>query len=511
MKERNEQTQDWMEDVVYSGGDKREAKLTKAKHRVFRSAVLTVLLLTFATAAVYFGTSFGWLSPPSRDVGAHGSGVTSEGIAATVGYDVYKYDEDDLNENGDVDEGININASRMTMNLYDQILLGRNDRTPLILRAVLSEAYKYEVEQNNKKVMLTVKCASKSTTREDYDIDGDGVLEKVDWLSNVVSVCADYIPEIIQNIENGTIPKNSNGEDYKSVDDYIYHAAIDHFANDYIYDPVRFLGDIEQTAAGWEETSYVITEVKGTGNLGNTAQHTEREDGMDVTYKYVVEGYLISDGNGNFLGMNTDRTATANYSPSFSAGTQYTEAEWNTMKAETAMKYSLWTMNGSTSTTLYNQGAEMFLDGARTGNWWNYTYTLSTSATDNNLYWTIYNNNNNLTFFRRNCYIRYNNNGSWIGSNSGTNCKVYKVEKCTRIVPDHTVIVHNKTMTIPVNLDAALGADGNYYMYFLIDYEPNLVTDYMNAQGMEIQIGAEASAQYKFEDIFDISVVLVDA
>ncbi len=510
MKERNEQAQDLMEDVVYSGGDKREAKLAKAKHRVFRSAVLTVLLLTFATAAVYFGTSFGWLSPPSRDVGAHGSGVTSEGIAATVGYDVYKYDEDDLNENGDVDEGININASRMTMNLYDQILLGRNDRTPLILRAVLSEAYKYEVEQNNKKVMLTVKCASESTTRENYDIDGDGVLEEVDWLSNVVSVCADYIPEIIQNIENGTIPKNSNGEDYKSVDDYIYHAAIDHFANDYIYDPVRFLGDIEQTAAGWEETSYIITEVTDTGNLGATASHTEREDGMDVTYKYVVEEYLISDGNGNFLGMNAGGTATANYSPSFSEGTQYTEDEWNTMKAANAMKYSLWTMkdseNGSTSTTLYNQGTRKYLNGARSGNWW-YTYTLSAAATGNS--WTI---GNNLTFLSSNCYIRYNN-GSWIGSNNAnsTSCTIYKVEKCTRIVPDHTVIVHNKTMTIPVNLDAALGADGNYYMYFLIDYEPNLVTDYMNAQNMEIQIGAEASAQYKFEDIFDISVVLVDA
>lgn len=506
MKKRNERTQDWMEDVVYSGGDKPEAKLAKAKHRVFRSAVLTVLLLTFATAAVYFGTSFGWLAPPSRDVGAHGSGVTSEGIAATVGYDAYKYDEDDLNENGDVDEGININASRMTMNLYDQILLGRNDRTPLVLRAVLSEAYKYEVEQNNKKVMLEVKCASKSTTREKYDIDGDGILEEVDWLSNVVSVCADYIPEIIQNIENGTIPKNPDGEDYKSVDDYIYHAAIDHFANDYSYSPVRFLGDIEQTAAGWEETSYVITQVTGTGNLGATAQYTVQEDGMNVTYKYEVEGYLISDGSGNYLGMETDGTATKNYSPSFSTGTQYTEDEWNTMKAANAMKYSLWTMKGSTSTKLYNQGAGKYLNGARTGNRRNYVYTLSTSADGNN--WTI---NNNLTFLSNNCYIRYN--GSWIGSNNAnsTSCTIYKVEKCTRIVPDHTVIVHNKTMTIPVNLDAALGADGNYYMYFLMDYEPNLVTDYMNEQGMEIQIGAEASAQYKFEDIFDISVVLVDA
>ena len=50
MKGRNEKEQNWMENVVYSGG-KREAKLAKAKRGVFRSAALTVLLLEFAAFA----------------------------------------------------------------------------------------------------------------------------------------------------------------------------------------------------------------------------------------------------------------------------------------------------------------------------------------------------------------------------------------------------------------------------------------------------------------------------
>lgn len=500
MKGKREMTRAQMRSAAKSGA------VRQAKRGVYRSATLTVLLLTFATAALYFGTSFGWLAPPSQNVDAGGSGVTSEGVAPTVGYDAYKYDEDDLNENGDVDEGININADYMTMNLYDQILLGRNDRTPLILRAVLSGDLQYQVEQNNKKVKLEVSCASESVTRENYDIDGDGVEEEVDWLSNVVSVCADYIPEITQNIENGTIPKDPSGEDYKSVDDYIYHAAIDHFANDYAYDPVPFLGDYDQTVPGSEEYSYVITRVTGTGSLGATARRTERENDMDVTYTYRVEGYLISDGDGHYLGMNTGGTATSSYTPNFTAEAQYTESQWNTMKAADAMKYSLWTMNGSTSTTLYNQGAKKYLNGARSGNRSNYKYNLTMADTGNN--WTI---NNNLAFYSRNCYLRYNS--GWIGSNNdnATNTTIYKVERCTKTIPEHSVTAHNKVLTVDVNLNAAKGADGSYYMYFLIDYEPNLVTDYMTAQDMEIQIGAEASAQYSFEDIFDIKVKLVDA
>lgn len=307
-------------------GEKKPGDVFRqAKRRMYRSAALTLASFILASSALWLGVSFGWLGSPSQNVDAGGTGVTSVGVAATTGYDVYKYDETDINQNGDFDEGININSNLITMNLYDRILLGRNDRTPLILRAQLSPGYATEI-QAGKSVMLTISCASASTEPEEYDIDGDGTSETVHWLSNVIGVIADYIPEIVENIESGTIPLDEYDQPYKSDDDYIYHAAINHLKS---------------------------------------------------------------------------------------------------LDENTGFKFN-------------------FVTGMSEGS------------------------------------------------------------------PEYTGDVQQKSAELELNMSNARASNGYYYIYLLIDYEPTLISDYMQANNMEIQIGSETDSNYKFEDIFDISAVVVD-
>ncbi len=470
--------------------------LRDSRRKLTRSIVVTVVLAAVAALAVFEGITLGWLSNPNRNVDANETDIQSAGVTEQDGHDTYKFDVN-------LDKGVCINDdAAVTMNAYDKELPKRNERTPIILRAVLSSNH-----SASQKLSLKITCASKELKQETLTADTaaqyNGQLskpdwkagDKINWLSNVVNVRAGYIPGLQTRAVAGDYTPHTAGDtttSYKDADDYIYDYAVDFFRASTAITPVKFVtpGSAttpEPTSVSSQQSRSIS--VNQIGALPERAPETN-PDGSTKTYTYKIDYYTISNG-GNVLNRNNtdhvefeEEEATGGYKLKYgdkylSYNAVYSTGGWFTLQSVTLIttdnpeNAAVWTVTGDAGKVRISCKVDYYRDYP---GYYQLNYYLSFSGNE----WSLSQNQMNLTITQ------------------------HYTETVTTTFPEVSV-GDEKNLIINVDLAGAKEADdGRYYVYLMFDYDHELVNKYLADNGISLKLGDE---NIQFTDAFQIEVV----
>lgn len=467
--------------------------LRDSRRRLTRSIVVTVVLAAVAALAVFEGITLGWLSNPNRNVDANETDIQSASVTEQDGHDTYKFDVN-------LDKGICINDdAAVTMNAYDKELPKRNERTPIILRAVLSSNH-----SASQKLSLKITCASKELKQETLTADTAAQYsnqlsktnwtagDKINWLSNVVNVRAGYIPGLQTRAVAGDYAPYTAGDTtkYKDADDYIYNYAVDFFRASTAITPVKFVTPGSSTTPEPTSESSQNSRSISVNQIGALPEKKPETnpDGSTKTYTYKIDYYTISNG-GNVLNQNnTDHV-------------EFKEASGG-YKLKYGDKYLSYNAT-------YND----------TG-WWPelQSVTLITTDSDENAaVWSVTGDAGNIRisckvdrysdisgYYQLN-YLSFSGN-AWSLSRNQMNLTItqYYTETVATTFPEVSV-GDEKNLIINVDLAGAKEADdGRYYVYLMFDYDHELVNKYLADNGISLKLGSE---NIQFTDAFQIEVV----
>ena len=462
--------------------------LRDSRRKLTRSIVVTVVLAAVAALAVFEGVTLGWLSNPNRNVDANETDIQSAGVTEQDGHDTYKFDVN-------LDKGVCINDdAAVTMNAYDKERPKRNERTPIILRAVLSSNH-----SASQKLSLKITCASKELKQETLTADTaaqyNGLLsktnwqagDKINWLSNVVNVRAGYIPGLQTRAVAGDYTPYTAGDTtkYKDADDYIYNYAVDFFRASTAITPVKFVTPGSATTPEPTSVSSQYSRsisVNQIGMLPEKAPETN-PDGSTKTYTYKIDYYTIGNG-GNVLNQNsTDHVEFVEDSGGYklkygdkylSYNATYSNGWLNDVKlsiADNPDNAAIWTVTGDAGNVRISCRIQ--------GYFWNSTYYLSFSG--------------NVWSLRENP-----------GNSGKLTITQHYTETVTTTFPEVSV-GDEKNLIINVDLAGAKEADdGRYYVYLMFDYDHELVNKYLTDNGISLKLGSE---NIPFTDAFQITVV----
>lgn len=475
--------------------------LRDSRRKLTRSIVVTVVLAAVAALAVFEGVTLGWLSNPNRNVDANETDIQSAGVTEQDGHDTYKFDVAQ-------DKGVCINDDvAVTMNAYDKELPKRNERTPIILRAVLSSNH-----STTEKLSLKITCASKELKQETLTADTaaqyNGLLsktnwqagDKINWLSNVVNVRAGYIPGLQTRAVAGTYTPYTAGDTttYKDADDYIYHYAVDFFranakteTNPDGIEPVTFISEksiepmveySEWSAGEWQEVSSASEigkapdpENQGFDENGNPIikEYRLAEPTQILIYNQQYRQYLYLNGNGQVSATQSKDTAEANPWTLSASGSGYKMSCNGRYLTVTGRRLAATNNEGSAVTWSFGDSyGEIMISCVSGGT----TYYLDYSSG-----WTV---------------SRFT---PWWGQMVSQ--KVQYRTYTTK--PGMTVA--EKTITVNVDLAGAKDPDdGRYYVYLMFDYDHELVNKYLADNGISLKLGDE---NIQFTDAFQIAVV----
>lgn len=465
--------------------------LRDSRRKLTRSIVVTVVLAAVAALAVFEGITLGWLSNPNRNVDANETDIQSADVTEQDGHDTYKFDVAQ-------GKGICINDdAAVTMNAYDKELPKRNERTPIILRAVLSSSH-----SASQKLSLKITCASKElmqeTLTDETAAQYNGQLskpdwkagDKINWLSNVVNVRAGYIPGLQTRAVAGTYTPHTAGgtTTYEDADDYIYNYAVDFFRASTAITPVKFVTPGSSTTP--EPTSVSSQRsrsisVNQIGALPERAPETN-PDGSTNTYTYNIDYYTISNG-GNVLNQNnTDhvefKEASGGYKLKYgekylSYNATYNNGWLNDVKlsiADNPDDAAIWTVAGAAGNIRISCEIQEIQDY-----FWNSTYYLSFSGNE----WSLSRNP---------------------GNGGKLTITQHYTETVTTTFPE-VLVGNEKNLIINVDLAGAKEPDdGRYYVYLMFDYDHELVNNYLADNGISLKLGDE---NIPFTDAFQIAVV----
>lgn len=466
--------------------------LRDSRRKLTRSIVVTVVLAAVAALAVFEGITLGWLSNPNRNVDANETDIQSAGVTEQDGHDTYKFDVN-------LDKGVCINDdAAVTMNAYDKELPKRNERTPIILRAVLSSSH-----SANQKLSLKITCASKELMQETLTDDTAAQYnnqlskpdwtagDKINWLSNVVNVRAGYIPGLQTRAVAGDYEPYTAGDTttYKDADDYIYNYAVDFFRASTAITPVKFVTPGSSTTP--EPTSVSSQRsrsisVNQIGTLPERAPETN-SDGSTKTYTYKIDYYTIGNG-GNVLNQNsTDHVEFKEVSGGYklkygdeylSYNATYSTGWWSELQSVTlittdsAENAAVWTVTGAAGNVQISCKVDYYPDYP---GYYQLNY-LSFSGNE----WSLSRNQMNLTITQ------------------------YYTETVATTFPE-VLVGDEKNLIINVDLAGAKDPDdGRYYVYLMFDYDHELVNKYLTDNGISLKLGDE---NIQFTDAFQIEVV----
>lgn len=426
--------------------------LRDSRRKLTRSIVVTVVLAAVAALAVFEGVTLGWLSNPNRNVDANETDIQSADVTEQDGHDTYKFD-------ATLDKGICINDdAAVTMNAYDKELPKRNERTPIILRAVLSSSH-----STSEKLSLKITCASKELKQETLTDETAAQYsnqlsktnwaagDKINWLSNVVNVRAGYIPGLQTRAVAGDYEPYTAGDKtiYKDADDYIYNYAVDFFRASTAITPVKFVTPGSTTTPDPTSVSSQNSRSISVNQIGALPERAPEAnpDGSTKTYTYKIDYYTISNG-GNVLNQNnTDHV-------------EFEEAPGG-YKLKYGDKYLSYNAT-------YND----------TG-WWPelQSVTLITTDSDENAaVWSVTGDAGNIrifckiqdSFWNSTYYLSFSGNVWSLGANPGNSGKLtitqYYTETVTTTFPEVSVD-DQKNLIINVDLAGAKEPDdGRYYV-----------------------------------------------
>lgn len=469
--------------------------LRDSRRKLTRSIVVTVVLAAVAALAVFEGITLGWLSNPNRNVDANETDIQSASVTEQDGHDTYKFD---VNQ----EKGVCINDDvAVTMNAYDKELPKRNERTPIILRAVLSSNH-----SASQKLSLKITCASKELKQETLTADTaaqyNGLLsktnwqagDKINWLSNVVNVRAGYIPGLQTRAVAGTYtPHTASGTTkYKDADDYIYNYAVDFFRASTAITPVKF---VTPGSATTPEPTSVSSQYSRSISVNQIGMSPERApetnpDGSTKTYTYKIDYYTISN-SGNVLNQNNtdhvefvEEEATGGYKLKYggkylSYNAVYSTGGWFTLQSVTLIttdndeNAAVWTVTGDAGNVRISCKVDYYRDYP---GYYQSDYYFSVSEN----VWSLSQNQMNLTITQ------------------------HYTETVTTTFPEVSV-GDEKNLIINVDLAGAKEPDdGRYYVYLMIDYDHELVNKYLTDNGISLKLGNE---NIQFTDAFQITVV----
>ena len=463
--------------------------LRDSRRKLTRSIVVTVVLAAVAALAVFEGVTLGWLSNPNRNVDANETDIQSAGVTEQDGHDTYKFDVN-------LDKGVCINDdAAVTMNAYDKELPKRNERTPIILRAVLSSNH-----STSQKLSLKITCASKELKQETLTADTaaqyNGLLsktnwqagDKINWLSNVVNVRAGYIPGLQTRAVAGDYTPHTAGgtTTYKDADDYIYNYAVDFFRASTAITPVKFVTPGSSTPPEPTSESSQRSRSISVNQIGTLPERAPEanSDGSTKTYTYNIDYYTISNG-GNVLNQNdTDHVEFEEVSGGYklkygdkylSYNATYNDTGWwhelqsvTLITTDSADDAAIWTVTGDAGNVRISCEIQ--------DSFWNSTYYLSFSGN----VWSLSQNQMNLTITQ------------------------HYTETVTTTFPEVSV-GDEKNLIINVDLAGAKEPDdGRYYVYLMLDYDHELVNKYLADNGISLKLGDE---NIQFTDAFKIEVV----
>ena len=478
--------------------------LRDSRRRLTRSIVVTVVLAAVAALAVFEGITLGWLSNPNRNVDANETDIQSAGVTEQDGHDTYKFDVN-------LDKGICINDdAAVTMNAYDKELPKRNERTPIILRAVLSSSH-----STSEKLSLKITCASKELEQEaltdETAAQYNGQLsktnwkagDKINWLSNVVNVRAGYIPGLQTRAVAGDYTPHTAGgtTTYKDADDYIYNYAVDFFranakteTNPGGIEPVTFISEksiepmveySEWSAGEWQEVSSASEigkapdpENQGFDENGNPIikEYRLAEPTQILIYNQQDGQYLYLNGSGQVSATQSKDTAEANPWTLSASGSGY-KMSCNGRYLTVTSRWLETTTNGGNAVvwSFGDNGGRLTISCVSGGTTYYLHYFYG---------WTVYST----------LYPTY-------GGGQTVSQKVQYRTYTTK--PGMTVA--EKTITVNVDLAGAKEADdGRYYVYLMLDYDHELVNKYLADNGISLKLGDE---NIQFTDAFQIAVV----
>lgn len=462
--------------------------LRDSRRKLTRSIVVTVVLAAVAALAVFEGITLGWLSNPNRNVDANETDIQSAGVTEQDGHDTYKFD---FNQG----KGICINDDvAVTMNAYDKELPKRNERTPIILRAVLSSSH-----STTEKLSLKITCASKELKQETLTDETAAQYnnqlskpdwkagDKINWLSNVVNVRAGYIPGLQTRAVAGNYePYTAGDTTYKDADDYIYNYAVDFFRASTAITPVKFVTPGSATTPDPTSVSNQLSRsisVNQIGTLPERAPETN-SDGSTKTYTYSIDYYTIGNG-GNVLNQNSTDHVEFEEDPGgyklkygekyLSYNATYNNTGWwptlqsvTLITTDSAENAAVWTVTGAAGNIQISCEIQ--------DSFWNSTYYLSLSGNA----WSLSRNQMNLTIMQ------------------------HYTETVTTTFPE-VLVGDEKNLIINVDLAGAKEADdGRYYVYLMFDYDHELVNRYLTDNGISLKLGSE---NIPFTDAFQITVV----
>lgn len=461
--------------------------LRDSRRKLTRSIVVTVVLAAVAALAVFEGITLGWLSNPNRNVDANETDIQSAGVTEQDGHDTYKFDVAQ-------DKGVCINDDvAVTMNAYDKELPKRNERTPIILRAVLSSSH-----STTEKLSLKITCASNKLEQETLTADTAAQYnsqlskanwkagDKINWLSNVVNVRAGYIPGLQTRAVAGTYePYTAGDATYEDADDYIYNYAVDFFRASTAITPVKFVTLGSATTPDPTSVSSQLSRSIGVNQIGTLPERAPEtnSDGSTNTYTYKIDYYTIGSG-GNVLNQNnTDHVefvgAPGGYKLKYgnkylSYNATYSNGWLNDVKlsvADNPDNAAVWTVKGDAGNVRISCGIQNYF--------WNSTYYLSFSG--------------NVWSLRENP-----------GNSGKLTIMQYYTETVTTTFPEVSV-GDEKNLIINVDLAGAKDPDdGRYYVYLMFDYDHELVNKYLVDNGISLKLGDE---NIQFTDAFQITVV----
>lgn len=466
--------------------------LRDSRRKLTRSIVVTVVLAAVAALAVFEGVTLGWLSNPNRNVDANETDIQSASVTEQDGHDTYKFD---VNQ----DKGVCINDdAAVTMNAYDKELPKRNERTPIILRAVLSSNH-----STTEKLSLKITCASKElkqeTLTDETAAQYNGQLSKTDWkagdkinwLSNVVNVRAGYIPGLQTRAVAGDYAPYTADDTtrYKDADDYIYNYAVDYFRASTAITPVKFVTPGSTTTPDPTSVSSQHSRSISASQIGMLPERAPETnpDGSTKTYTYKIDYYTIGSG-GNVLNQNN------------TAHVEFEEAPGG-YKLKYGDKYLSYNATYSTG-------------------WWHELQSvtlITTDSADDAAIWTVTGDAGNIRisckvdrysdisgYYQLN-YLSFSGN-AWSLSRNQMNLTItqYYTETVATTFPEVSV-GDEKNLIINVDLAGAKEADdGRYYVYLMFDYDHELVNKYLADNGISLKLGSE---NIQFTDAFQIEVV----
>lgn len=466
--------------------------LRDSRRNLTRSIVVTVVLAAVAALAVFEGITLGWLSNPNRNVDANETDIQSAGVTEQDGHDTYKFDVAQ-------DKGVCINDDvAVTMNAYDKELPKRNERTPIILRAVLSSNH-----STTEKLSLKITCASKELKQETLTADTAAQYsnqlsktnwaagDKINWLSNVVNVRAGYIPGLQTRAVAGDYTPHTAGDTttYEDADDYIYNYAVDFFRASTAITPVKFVTPGSSTTPEPTSESSQRSRSISVNQIGTLPERAPEanSDGSTKTYTYNIDYYTISNG-GNVLNQNdTDHV------------------EFEEVSGGYKLKYGDKYLSYNAT---YND----------TG-WWHELQSvtlITTDSADDAAIWTVTGDAGNVrisceiqdSFWNSTYYLSFSGNVWSLRENPGNGGKLtitqHYTETVTTTFPEVSV-GDEKNLIINVDLAGAKEADdGRYYVYLMLDYDHELVNKYLTDNGISLKLGSE---NIQFTDAFQIAVV----